>query len=470
MPEPIPGRPVGDAADGRSRHRTAAAPPGGRHRSVRARRCYGALALVAGGMLLLPLIVPGSASAARAPYDAGLKSAVKLPAAPSGRQLLVTSYGATPDDDANDDSEGFRKAIAAAGPGDEVVVPVGTYVFTRRKVELKTGVSVRGASPTGAVIAARFSSVPDNNGSYLFGAASGVNNLSVSDLRLTSSGGQALNYPVYLGSESARTNVSRIAVRGLQIDGFHKMAVSIRNGDNITVENNVIRDALSLGEGGEGYGVMIGYSRSTNNRIADNTIGPVMRHGILLQYKAHHNLVEGNEVRGTVYDAYDLHGEDEYSNELRDNLARDCGEGGFGIGNTGGTPEHYNAGPKNWIHHNEVRNCKWGIHIYRRSDTQYVEDNYFHDNSSTGMLIHDEGARNVVFARNRSQHNGEGVRLTRAPGVKLIGNVVTDNEGYGLITDSKTTGYEIRDNDFRRNGDGVRLGSRSGTASGNQQA
>jgi urocanate hydratase len=55
-----------------------------------------------------------------------------------------------------------------------------------------------------------------------------------------------------------------------------------------------------------------------------------MRHGVLLQYSAHHNLVESNTVVRTTYDAFDLHGEDEYGNELRSKVAENCGEGGFG--------------------------------------------------------------------------------------------------------------------------------------------
>jgi hypothetical protein len=65
--------------------------------------------------------------------------------------------------------------------------------------------------------------------------------------------------------------------------------------------------------------------------------------------------------------------------------ARRCGEGGFAIGNTGGTPEHFDAGPHNWIHHNVVDGCRYGIHIYRQSHCQYVEDNTFVNNRTLGV-------------------------------------------------------------------------------------
>jgi parallel beta-helix repeat protein len=52
---------------------------------------------------------------------------------------------------------------------------------------------------------------------------------------------------------------------------------------------------------------MIGYPRSTNNRVINNRVeGSAMRHGVLLQYSAHHNLVESNTVVWTTYDAFDL--------------------------------------------------------------------------------------------------------------------------------------------------------------------
>jgi parallel beta-helix repeat protein len=419
-------------------------------------------------LLLVPLGISGpAAGAATAAYDAGPTAAITLPAAPTGKQLSVTAYGATPGQDSNDDSTAFRNAVSAAKAGDEIVVPAGNYVFKKPNVILKSGVSIRGES--GAIITTKFTTSSDNAGSSVFSASAGTNNLTLSGLRLTSSGGKALNYPLWIGGSSG-SNVSRIAIRNMQIDRFYDMAISVRNGDNITVENNLIKDALATGGGGEGYGIMIAYPKATNNRVVGNTVqGPAMRHGVLLQYSAHHNLVENNRVTKTTQDAYDLHGEDEYSNELRNNVAEDCSEGGFGVGNTGAT--HDNTGPKNWIHHNTVSGCKWGLHVYRKSDTQYIEDNTVRNNTSFGIYVHDEGAANLLFARNTVQDNGsDGIRLVKAPGVKLLDNVVTGNKAYALQTDAATTGYEIRRNDFRGNAKDVLRASADGIYEGNLDA
>lgn len=417
--------------------------------------------------LLVPLGLAGPpAGAATGARDAGPTSTVQLPADPTGAELKVTAYGATPGKDSDDDSAAFRTAISKARAGDVIVVPAGNYVFKKPNVTLKDGVGIRGEK--GAVITAKFSSSSDNAGSSLFSAPAGTDNLTISGLRLTSSGGKALNYPLWIGSSSG-ASVSRIAIRNVQVDKFYRMAISVRNGDNITIENNLIKDALATGDGGEGYGIMIGYPKSTNNRVAGNTVqGPSMRHGVLLQYSANHNLVENNTVTRTKYDAFDLHGEDEYANELRGNTAENCGEGGFGVGNTGA--DHANAGPGNWIHDNVVTGCKWGIHIYRKSDTQYVEHNTFQRNTSYGISVHDEGAKNLVFAENTVRDNGsDGIRLVKAPGVQVLDNVVTGNKGYALWSDSATTGYTVTGNDFRGNSKGVQRASTDGTYADNQQ-
>jgi parallel beta-helix repeat protein len=423
----------------------------------------------AGGLLLLVpfgLSGPAAQAATASRESAGLTvDSVASPTKATKTIDIVKAYKATPGNDSDDDGDAFRKAIQAAGTTTEILVPKGNYVFKKPNVVLKSGVSIRGES--GAVITTKFTSSSDNQGSSIFSASAGTSNLTISGLKLTSSGGKALNYPLWIGSSSG-SKVSKILIKDMQIDKFYKMAISVRNGDNVTIENNTIKDALATGDGGEGYGIMIGYQNSINNRVAGNTIqGPKIRHGILLQYSAHNNLIEKNTVTQTVYDAFDLHGEEEFGNEFRGNTAKDCGEGGFGVGNTGA--DHANAGPGNWIHDNTVTGCKWGIHIYRKSNIQYIDDNTFNSNKSYGISVHDEGAENLEFLNNTVQGNGaDGIRLVKARGVKLTSNKVNKNKGYALYTDSATTGYQITKNDFTGNGNGVKLGSTNGTAGDNQ--
>src|SRR5690554_6256182 len=52
---------------------------------------------------------------------------VERPEASRGTSLDVTEFGADPAADSGDDAAAIRDAIAAADPGDEVVLPPGTY-------------------------------------------------------------------------------------------------------------------------------------------------------------------------------------------------------------------------------------------------------------------------------------------------------------------------------------------------------
>ena len=160
-------------------------------------------------MLLSPALTGPTADAATTPTRAaaGPTRTIALPAAPTGEHIKVTDHGATPGKDSDDDSAGFRNAIKKATSGDEVVVPRGNYVFTKPNVVLPDGVSLRGEP--GAVITAKFGSSSDNAGSSLFSVSAGTGNLTISGLRLTSSGGKPLNYPLWIGSSSGG-NVSKI--------------------------------------------------------------------------------------------------------------------------------------------------------------------------------------------------------------------------------------------------------------------
>jgi hypothetical protein len=331
---------------------------------------------------------------------------------------------------------------------------------------LKSGVSLRGQDKNNAILSSNFNTVDGNTGSYIIGAAPGVNNLTISNLKFNMYGGQSLRYPIWLGADPYTGDVYQIEVKDCIVTGFEKMAISVRNGHHIYIHDNTIKDASALGGGGEGYGIMIGYPNSQNNWVKSNYIGPNIRHAVLIQYSAHHNLVEYNTADSTTEDSYDLHGEDEYSNELRYNIAFGSEASGFGIGNTGST--HYNSGPKNWIHHNEVYNSAQGINIINESHQQYIEDNNFHNNSDLGIKVYSGGAKDLVFKRNKVQYNQAGARFEDdCSGLVFDANIVTNNTGYSIKALSGTTGYVITNNDFRFNGSPAEITSSDGVYSGN---
>ena len=135
--------------------------------------------------------------------------------------------------------------------------------------------------------------------------------------------------------------------------------------------------------------------------------GPAMRHGVLLQYSAHHNLAESNTVVRTTYDAFDLHGEDEYGNELRSNVAENCGEGGFGSA-TRLQPRERRTG--HLAPPQPGDRLQVGIHVYRKSNTQLIEDNEFCRNASHRI----RAGRRRAGEDHRPKH-GAGQRIRRHP-------------------------------------------------------
>ncbi|WP_156448695.1 right-handed parallel beta-helix repeat-containing protein [Mycobacterium sp. NAZ190054] len=408
-------------------------------------------------------------------YDAGLKDPFQHADQATGKTLNVRDYGATSSKSSDNDATAIQKAINAAQAGDVVYIPDGTY-HVKSTITLKTGVSLIGQSRESTVLTSAFSTW-----SYLFSnphaviyAAPGVNNLTVSSFTITQASGKIYDAGVRLGSESGQ--VSRIAVKDLFVERHRRFGIFLQNANNILVDGNIIKNASALDGGGSGYGVNIDGSGSHNNWIRHNTIGPVIRHGILIQESAHHNLVEHNTITGAVSGAIDLHGEDEYSNEIRYNTVADCVRDGTSISANGagieigeysgviGTDKmHDNSGPNNWIHHNVVYNCTCGLRIVNNSNNTWIEDNLFYDNLEAGIKADLAPLEDLYIRRNTIYGNGSGIVLHDVVRAVLEDNTVTDNDKYGLWTNGGVTDYLIAGNIVTGNGTDIVLGSQNGT-------
>jgi parallel beta-helix repeat protein len=273
-----------------------------------------------------------------------------------------------------------------------------------------------------------------------------------------------------LGSASGAP-VSRIAVNNLFIEKFERFGVQLDNANNVRVDNNIIRNATALDGGGQGYGILISGYDSYNNWISNNTIGPVIRHAVLIQ-GAHHNLVEYNRITGTVSGAIDLHGEDEYANEIRYNVISDgvrngttISPNGAGIevgefsGVAGTTTMHDNSGPGNYIHHNTVYNYSYGFRIMNNSNYTFVEDNVFYNNDEAGILANLAPLNNLYIARNQVYDNGHGILLYGVTDAFVTDNIVQNNTGIGIGIDPQTYPYVITGNTVTNNGMNVYLGN-----------
>ena len=415
------------------------------------------------------VVAPPPATAANS-YDSGLSVPFESPDAVSGSTVSVLQYGATPGNPADDDAVAIQRAINAAKPGDMVYIPNGTY-HVKSMIMLKTGVSVAGQSRDGTILAGSYSASPY----AVMYAGPGVNNLTLSSFRLGVASGKPYMAGVRLGN-TGNAVVSRIAVSNLLVEQFQRFGIQVQNGKFVLVDSNIIRNATALDGDGSGYGVIIDQSGSNNNWVKNNLIGPTIRHGILLQYRANHNLIEHNTVTGTVSGSIDLHGEDEYSNEISYNLVSNCVRNGTSVSPNGGGIEvgefsgvagttllHDNSGPYNWIHHNEVSNCTYGFRITNNSNYTYVEDNSFHDNLVSGIHADLAPLNNLLLARNQVFDNGNGIVLNNVTKAVIQDNKITDNTGYGLWTNAGVTGFVISGNTVSGNKVNVVLGSKNGT-------
>ncbi|MGH8794743.1 MAG: right-handed parallel beta-helix repeat-containing protein [Stackebrandtia sp.] len=404
-------------------------------------------------------------------YDAGLSEPFQEADPPSGQTLTLTDFGAVPDDPDEDVSLAFDAAYEQAAAGDEIYVPDGVY-YVKSQISVKSGVSLRGQSTADTILRGTFGDDVPENERVVFKIASDDANLRMSTFTVDKdSDAPDIWEAIQIGNGDPFTGTaSRFAVEGVDVSGFAKTGIAIRHASFVLLRDNKIHHATQQGGGGEGYAVMIAYDTSSNNIVRGNQIGPDIRHGVLAQYSAHHNLIEGNTVTGASQDAFDLHGEDEYANELRDNTARDCvteyydpdlGEivesspAGFGIGNTGST--HDASGPHNWLHHNKTHGCSYGATVILGSDQQYLEDNTFDGNTRDGIRVHDGGGAGLRLIRNTVSDNGAGIFLDSAVSAVVADNTVTGNSEIGVEVASASADYTVNGNDLTGNGTSYEL-------------
>jgi hypothetical protein len=471
-------------------------------------------------LILALLVTACSLSAQQAPKGvaephlaAGLRNldgtahAMPAPHKTTGRTLDVTQFGADPADNEKDDQPALNAAMNEAKPGDEIYFPNGTYNLRTSSdrhpdahILLKPRVNVRGQSEAGVKLISSFDAGSSSRG-YSVIKGVDISDVHVSHLTISSTWNRNFSSnprvsnpdrggPLYgVAIDGALSRNERLTFEHLTIERFARMAIRIAKGSSyVVIRNCTAQLATDVAAGGSGYGFVIqgpGNATASDNpflgkvtdtffNVIENSraIGPYIRHGALIQYWAHQNAIRHNTFIDNVYDAIDLHGEDEYLNEVHHNTITGTSQGaGIGIGNSGAG--HDKTGPWNWIHHNTVTNSKRGLTAEYGTQANVIEDNIFQ-----GSLAHEDShglslgsIQNFIVRRNSIINNTApkfiGIRLwrNRAEGTEPSGvtsgtlfenNTISGNTGAGaraVVIEEQGEGNVWRGNIVRNNSD-----------------
>lgn len=335
----------------------------------------------------------------------------------TGRTLdVVTQFGADPNDSDHDDRPAIEAALAAAREGDEVYFPNGIYNLKSASSHndsahllLRSRVNLRGQSTRGVVLLSSFD-VGTGSRQYTVIRGQDVSDILVSQLSISSTFDRRFptdprvqnpdrGGPLYGIAIEGSTGVNqRVTIDSVLVERFARIGFRIGKGSSdVVIRRSEARNATDIGGGGAGYGFVLqgaGHANADSNpylgSVRDNFFnliedcvarGPYLRHGVLIQYWAHNNLVRNTRFDRIVYDAIDLHGEDEYLNEITHNTISGTSAGaGIGLGNSGAT--HDRTGPWNWIHHNTISSSMRGITVEFGTRANVIEDNVIQGNHS----------------------------------------------------------------------------------------
>ncbi len=429
-----------------------------------------------------PPASPEEAASPRAGPTAGLVAPdgrpieVPVPPRPTGTSFDVTELGADPAPGTGDDAPAIREALATAEAGDEVFLPRGVYDLRSPHPDdedanllLADGVQLSGAGPRDTVLRTSFDGQEDS----AVVRGTGVVDAAVRGLAITSGydgplgtdpdedgpgGGPA--YGVQIGEDDGEGS-RRVLVEDVAVELFQRHGISVKASREVTVTGCRVSDATSVGPGGAGYGITVeGRAQgdagpandSRHNVVRGNRLdGTHLRHGILLQFATHHNLLADNTIDGGVLDAIDLHGEGEYLNEIRGNTITGVDAAAVALGNSGGEKHRHDAsGAGNWVHDNRLRGNEQGVLVILGTPDTLVEDNLIVASSGSVAGIELRHAPGTVVRDNTVTGAGRefwAVLLTEDAG--------TDGRGAGAPDDVRITGNEITGS---ANGIAVRAG------------
>lgn len=402
----------------------------------------------------------------------GSEHPVHTPHVTTGSIINVLDYGADPYNNENDDRPALDLAIAAASTGDEIYFPPGYYNMNSASIykntahlRMKSEVNIRGASVDSVYIISNFPLSLNETASTMIFYGRNVNNIVVENITFTSSYSGVLStslttnnpdksapkYGIALEMDGIWRPSYNITIRNCRFSLIRSQMIRISTSHDVVVKHCEFSKATDLGGGGYGYGITIqgegpeifneGYPGDAIFNLVDSCsfIGPYIRHGTLIQYVAHNNTVRNSYFYKSGYDAIDLHGEDEYLNEIAGNTVEDVTTGaGVGVGNTGAT--HDASGRLNYIHSNTFIRCREGVKVYLGSPETQIMGNMA-DNCTRGVyllnapktVVKSNELKNSVYGILLEYDNGTLGNYFGAPDSVIIDDNYIHNNSYGLV-------------------------------------
>lgn len=407
----------------------------------------------------------------------------------SGQRIMVTDHGAVADDPDFDNTPAVKQAIAAAEPGDYIYFPRGSYYFKTQSIakpvmahiSLPSGVNLVGAGRDHTFLISQFSAYDnEHNPTAMIGIVS-EENITISGVTITAqvpeekmpqpepdtgklsttkNNPEGNKFVPKYGIRAINNEIDfitqNIVVKDVIVEYFSVSGIEFTNTIASTVKDSIIKNSTDIGGGGRGYGVTIqGFGNEAFHTVGTNlgsrynvvknvTVeGPYIRHGIILSYLTHNNLIYNNTITESQDQPLDMHGEDEFLNVFVKNTVKDGASSAIGLGNPGST--HDATGPANIVYGNIVDNFLGGIEI-----SHGTPDTVILNNKITNLRENSIGI-DLMFAPNTLVRNNE---IDTIPGELAAGIIVK----YSYVYYEPALGVSsvfIRDNVIKNIHDGV---------------
>ena len=219
-------------------------------------------------------------------------------------------------------------------------------------------------------------------------------------------------------------------------------------GVKIYSENNVIRDNIMTDNN---IGI---YSHSSNsNTFIKNLISNSWL-GIILRFNSNNNLIFLNEIFNNSYGC-SISGE---NNKVIENLINNCSNG-IGIGGDNNKIRKNNIsknrdkgisvtyGNSNNISDNIIISNRWYGLIFTECEKNTIFNNKILYNSDGISIL---SCNNITIQKNLIEKNYRGIKINsiadNVKHIKILGNTITKNEGYGIILIHNNSNCTISNN------------------------